>query len=320
MKNRIYFIIILFILLFYVDCFSFYHDSAFSDTCSGEIEFEHIDTLKVNPALLYYRIHYVVRQGCYTCDVHIGNHIDTLQYIIKIGLDSPSRNVKNIFVDNNFDGFLDLVIIFNRTSNTKLDGECWLFNQESGRFEFNQKHTDILTGKFLIDADGLNQWNSWQLHFINKPNYGLRCAFDIDWKISGTKFSYGLGIPPLSLSKSESGEEIRIASNYLVIAPGFILNLITHDRVYAMLSAIIIGIPNMHLSYELVKEKVRLTLAQRTDFYIFRKDPKIYSDISVGLLVRISSIAFRPNISFPISRGYYKNSEPYIGIDLFYIN
>ena len=144
MINRICFKLLLFIFFLYIDCFSFSHINASTDSCLGEIKFERIDTVIINPALPYYRLHFVSRSGCYSCDVYLGNQIDTIQHIVEDGVDSPWNDDEIQIVDANYDGFLDILILFNRGNTTNEDYEFWLFNPKSGRFEFNREYTDKL--------------------------------------------------------------------------------------------------------------------------------------------------------------------------------
>jgi hypothetical protein len=128
-------------------------NQAFRDSCSGPIVNERTDTLSINKALPPFRFHTVVRDRCYTIDIVSLDSKDTLQHISGETSDSfpPSDGVR--FVDANFDGYLDIMIFYNRGNTTNEDFEFLLFDPKLQRFEFNQEFTDTFGCNPSIDEE-----------------------------------------------------------------------------------------------------------------------------------------------------------------------
>jgi hypothetical protein len=128
-------------------------NQALRDSCSGPIANERTDTLSINKALPPFRFHTIIRSYCCTVDIVSLDGKDTLQHISEETSDlfPPSDGVR--FVDANFDGYLDIMIFFNRGNTTNEDFEFWLFNPKLRRFELNQEFTDTFGCNASIDEE-----------------------------------------------------------------------------------------------------------------------------------------------------------------------
>jgi hypothetical protein len=160
---------------------------------------------------------------------------------------------------------------------------------------------------------------SWQLQYINKPNWGLRGVFEIANELKDrSRCDWGFSIPIVAITKSDRENEVKIASNYLLMVPAAFALGIENDRTLALLLSLPVTLPNLHIFYEIINKSVFLTLAQRTDYYVFRNNSQIYvySEFSFGFKVIILDFSLKPNLSFPISKGYFRDRKPYIGIDI----
>jgi len=113
-----------------------------ADSCNGDIVDERIDTVSINQRLPKRIFHTVIRDECYTVDIFEQGKPDTIQRIQgEIGSNFPSDGIR--FEDANFDGFRDLLLIYNFAGFGE-QFEFWLFNPRSGRFEYNDEFTQAL--------------------------------------------------------------------------------------------------------------------------------------------------------------------------------
>jgi len=120
------------------------HDSIaqVADSCDGDIVHERIDTVSINQQLPKRILHTIIRDECYTVDVFEQGKPDTIQRIQEeIGSNFPSDGIQ--FEDANSDGFKDLLLIYNFAGFGE-QFEFWLFNPQSGRFEYNDEFTQTV--------------------------------------------------------------------------------------------------------------------------------------------------------------------------------
>lgn len=144
MRRLTVFVLLSLILLIFNNCPTCAWPFHTADSCKGKIEYERTDTVSINQNLPAYRFHFLCRRGCYSCDVYVGGNRDTIQHIEEKNVDSPHSDEEIEFADANFDGYVDLLILYNRGNTTNEDYEFWLFNPQSGRFEFSAEYTDKL--------------------------------------------------------------------------------------------------------------------------------------------------------------------------------
>ena len=74
---------------------------------------------------------------------------------------------------------------------------------------------------------------------------------------------------------------------------------------------------NFNIQYPLIPRHCYLTVADRTDYYLFNSPAKIYMEGSVGLRLFVGSIGGEVRWVWPITQGYLENKKPYLGFNLY---
>jgi hypothetical protein len=70
--------------------------------------------------------------------------------------------------------------------------------------------------------------------------------------------------------------------------------------------------PNIRIQPNLYKEHIRGMLGLNTDYFMFYKNSKIYSEAFVGIKASYERASAGVHCCIPISRGYLKNKTPYV--------
>jgi len=141
MNRKMFLLTTFFILFFFTESLSLPMRLISSDTCMGTVQLECMDTVRIGSDLPSYRLHFICRDECYSCDVYLGNAKDALQHFEQANVESPRDPDEIRFEDANFDGYIDILILSNRGNTTNVDFDFWLFDPTSQRFKFSDEYS-----------------------------------------------------------------------------------------------------------------------------------------------------------------------------------
>jgi hypothetical protein len=78
------------------------------------------------------------------------------------------------------------------------------------------------------------------------------------------------------------------------------------------------AIPNIRIKQNLYKEYIHGMLGLNTDYFMFYKVSRIYSEVFIGIKYSFKKIATGIHLCIPFSKGYLNNANPYLCFTLSY--
>lgn len=75
---------------------------------------------------------------------------------------------------------------------------------------------------------------------------------------------------------------------------------------------------NVTIQGPLVPGYLDLSIAQRTDYYLFYRDSRIYTEVSAGLRFYLDNVGGEVRYVWPLSRGYLEDKGGTIGLSLYW--
>jgi hypothetical protein len=77
--------------------------------------------------------------------------------------------------------------------------------------------------------------------------------------------------------------------------------------------------PNLRIQPNLYKECLRGMLGLNTDYFMFYKNSRVYSEAFVGVKISLWKVATGIQFCVPISQGYLRDKHPYYCLTISYV-
>ena len=150
----IYYFLIYFVLIssgYYYSIWA--QNSLLSGPCEGEIKIDTTYFVQINKELPIYKLHLILYDdNCYNIYIFKDNKTDTLQVINYGFLGSFHLDDDFEIIDANFDGYSDLQIFEMSGNTTNKMYVFWLFDPQTGLFEFSDKYSNSIGTNSYIDS------------------------------------------------------------------------------------------------------------------------------------------------------------------------
>ena len=125
-----------------------------SGPCEGQIKIDSTYLVEINQKLPKYKLRLrVYDDNCYNIYIFKENEKDTIQVINYGFLGSSFLNDDFEILDANFDGYLDLKIFEMSGNTTNKMYVFWLFNPQTGLFQFADKYSNSIGTNTYIDNE-----------------------------------------------------------------------------------------------------------------------------------------------------------------------